>query len=538
MLTPAFSLVIALSAGAAPASPATPLRVQVLLDGSYGHKQELKAVFREASSILSSQLGVGLEIADVKPWKPSKAASVNVRAALSELEHGEKFPDADIVAAFIREPPRKTDDYKQLGNAHPLGKEVVVRAAADAHEEAVVLVHQVAHALGGVHVADASSILSASYDKGQKSFTEDQLALLKPGIAFKHAGNDVARASAAAQVTRELQHRRAKLDSAGGDAVQAALDELAGKARADLVLPPDQARVVNDAVAAMNAGDTVRAWKLLKPLAEKKDAPMQALSVGCRIMSSPKVTDLDRRLCDRAVAKSTDLDSANAAIRWALRIKDAAATKRAFAEGRARLQRVRQPGADVDELAALAQGTGRLALAEEALDKSTAPDVKERRHTLAVERMRSGVPKGLLSYEDEAGVLDALSVISRTPRADKGDAIDRAVRRYGEVPGLLVERCDWQTDKERYRDAEASCEEAVKKFDGGSVAHLVLGIAYAQDDLVSKAIPHLEKTIALDPDNPDAYTSLWPLYHQVGKHAEQARIEAEYQKRFGKPLPH
>jgi predicted Zn-dependent protease len=287
----------------------------------------------------------------------------------------------------------------------------------------------------------------------------------------------------------------------------------------------------------MNKGDAAAAFTTLKPLADKPNAPPQVQTIACRLASNEKVNDPDAGRCDRALKASGDVDTANAAIRFALKVKNEPALKKAFGEAKTRLDKAKAGGAEIDELAVLAQGTGRWSLAEDALAKSAAPNAGELKKKIDVDRKRQGIPRGLLTADNEAELIERMKIIAADDDAHKGDDVDNALHKFGEVPALYIEKCDWQIQKERLRDAEQTCEKAVKLYPDSTMAQLVTGIAYASDELPSKAIPYLEKALALDPDLPGVYEALAPVYHTIGKRDLEKKLGDTYQAKFGKPIP-
>ncbi|HEY4222838.1 MAG TPA: hypothetical protein VGO62_15885 [Myxococcota bacterium] len=536
---------VLVTAVAATPVPPSSLRVRAYVDEGYAKADvapaKLKPIVAEASALLMAQIGVGLELADVKPWHPSPAAAKNLRAAQAEIEEtdqADKNADVDVVLAFIGKSPLPGDEFHKLGSAHELGKEGVVRLVDDAHEQAVVLAHQVAHLLGAVHPTDAPFLTSASYNKEEKAFDDDNIALTKLGVVFHTAKSEVDRASAGAQLKRELDKRKAKLDPKSADDLKNAIDQAAGVASSDVVLPPDQAKIFNDAVVLMNNKNFAGAFAKLQPLADDPKAPAQVLYIACRIDANDGVNDKNAAShCERALKSSHDVDTANAAIRYAVHAHDNAAISRAFAEAKARL--AASPGGtpDIDELAALAQGTARIGIAEDALAKSSAKNAADLKHELLINRRRSGVPRGMLKDDDEATVFNTMKAAEAIK--DPGDAtraIDEAISHYGEVPGLLVERCDALRKRNKLRDAEVDCEKAVAKYDDASVGHFVAGLVYLTDELPAKAVPHLEKAIALDPDTPQTYELLDSAYHAVGNKDARKKLDAAFEAKFKKPL--
>jgi tetratricopeptide (TPR) repeat protein len=543
-------IVVTALAFALSAHAATPIAIRAYVDAGYAKadpQKKAQAAVAEASKLLEAATGTPLNLVETKAWTPSPAAAKNLRAAVGELASTDKGADA-LVVGFIGAQAQAGADYHKLSLAKPLAKQAAVRDAGDAHEDAMIVLHAVAHMLAGVDSPDATTILSASYAKEQSTFADDSLALMKLGVTYAQAKSDVEKGNAAAQIKRELGARKAKLDPKNAEDLAQSLDELASTASSEMVLPPDQAKIFNDSVALLNAKDYAGAFTKLKPLADKPDAPGRVLTVACRLDGYDGVVDKDAaNRCERALKATSDVDTVDSALHYAQHAHDAAMLKRAFAEGHTRLARVKVAGAEVDELAAIAYASTHFGLADEAFAKSTAPNAASMRAQIAVDRKREGLPAGMLSDDDEAGVIEAMKVAAANDKLVAAlSMIDDAIKKYGEVPGLLVERCDLMRKREKYRDAEPVCELAVERFPDGSTAHMVAGMTYfddvtalnqRNDTLTNKAMKHLEKAIAIDPGLEQSWLVLDGVYHMAGKKSERAKLQSDYQVKFGKPLP-
>ncbi len=395
------------------------IRIRAYVDDAYRSATRdpdarLRQTVDDASAILEAQLGASLELAQIRPFPPGRdPAGEELPAALEALRGLDDAAGVDLVVGFIGAAPVVTNALHRLGYADVLGRYAVVRALDDAaearaiadalnrmpddevagllarrrrHKAAIVLLHEIAHDLGGVHVTDPEVVLFPSYSIDQNRLDEDALALLERGLAWLRATDDGARVALAKELEEQVKMRRDRLDAAGVDEAVQVFE--ARQAPADvLVLAPDAARAFNEAVAAARSGDVAGAWRTLRPLADEDGADPRVLRFACALASRDGVFMLDGKArCDRALAaRPDDLAAAAAAARFAVRSGDGAEEAQAFDTAAARVAvltaRPAPAGHDVDgllDVASVARVRGRLTLAEDALALTGAAGDDER----------------------------------------------------------------------------------------------------------------------------------------------------------------
>src|SRR5436305_2065940 len=127
-----------------------------------------------------------------------------------------------LVLGVVASQPIVTTSLHQLGYADVLGHYAVVRALDDArerqaieralnrmsdeqrdallerrrrHKAAIVLLHEIAHTLGGVHVEDPTMVLFPAYSADQTRIDDDALTLMTIGVEWHRAQTDHERAT-------------------------------------------------------------------------------------------------------------------------------------------------------------------------------------------------------------------------------------------------------------------------------------------------------------------------------------------------------
>lgn len=168
-----------------------------------------QARFREAvdraSPLLASALAVELDVVDGGIWRPAGDAEP-LDALLAELERTHDGAGVDYVVGLVGALDRLEPSIHQLGVARLHGKHLVLRAANDAleydaitqgfgelgreerdelyrsrraHRASAVLIHELGHCLGAVHVQTPTELMYPRYGTEMSAISEPVAALMR-----------------------------------------------------------------------------------------------------------------------------------------------------------------------------------------------------------------------------------------------------------------------------------------------------------------------------------------------------------------------
>jgi hypothetical protein len=196
--------------------------------------------FREAveraNPLLGPALGVELEVVDGGMWRPEGDAEA-LEALLSDLERNHDGQGADYVVGLVGSLNRLEPSIHQLGVARLHGKHMVLRAANDAleydaitqgfaelsreardelyrsrraHRASAVLIHELGHCLGAVHVQTPGELMYARYGTEMSALSEPVAAVMRITLAERALPPEERNAGRMAERLRaELGRRRA-----------------------------------------------------------------------------------------------------------------------------------------------------------------------------------------------------------------------------------------------------------------------------------------------------------------------------------------
>jgi tetratricopeptide (TPR) repeat protein len=191
------------------------------------------------------------------------------------------------------------------------------------------------------------------------------------------------------------------------------------------------------------------------------------------------------------------------------------------------------PGADARRLMARGQLTAASRLLAGA-DRSA--DVRAASAELLEARRRLGLPpagKGFaLPPESEEAYAAAIEDASRLMRARKlGEAqavVERGLKKFAGVPGLLVLKCELLLRQSRPRAAGKPCTDALAIMDDLPQAHYLLGCIHAETGQADRAITSLKRAIELDRNDQKVWDALAQLYRGLGRGDEYAKFAARH----------
>jgi predicted Zn-dependent protease len=406
----------------------------------------------------------------------------------------------------------------------------------------VLLLHELGHTLGAMHVTGDVSIMAPGYHVAQSSFEVPNARLMAVAARARLGGSKEPGREWRAVLDYIHQHpwsgwnederdgivteleSRVKAASEGGAGMP-----LAGKVRAE-----DREKF-RAAERLVGAGRPADAWEQLEPLIDfYPDEPSVQL-LSCRVAVA---ADKDRALvatrCERAMQLAPDDPEPNLRLaQAAIATKDLAKATAAAEQAHKKLAAM-TPGVR-KELAAVWKELGAVTRAEEA-GKGDA-EVTGWARAL---RARYGIAPGVVAPEREAAYVAAIRELLKLVYARKFDAAEAHAaqmrKEYGDAAGIDASLCDLEVRRKKYPAARALCDKAIKRYGDEAWAHYLLGLLDKHDQKPAAAIQHLEKAIALDPELENAYQVLAGLYGAARKD-DAARLRKAYKEQFGRDLP-
>ncbi|MSP62708.1 MAG: hypothetical protein EXR72_20740 [Myxococcales bacterium] len=174
-------------------------------------------------------------------------------------------------------------------------------------------------------------------------------------------------------------------------------------------------------------------------------------------------------------------------------------------------------------------------------DPATASSVAARARTL---RARFGLESGVealgLTADAEGDYLRRQLEINRLTRARQRDLAARAVadfeQRFPRLPAGPAMRCALLIDARRLDAAAKACEEALRRHDAFSTAHVWAAMIAAQRGQSRVAAVHLRRAVDLDPEQRSSWITLADHYRRSRDSGALARLEASYRERFKEPM--
>ncbi len=214
------------SGSAAPKTAAHVFKVRFHATAKYAAqtvdwKHDTRDLVDGADELLVSGFSSRLDVAALESWTPT-TTSDDLDELSNALRDEDAGKDVDFVVGLVGGLPKLTTSFHQLGVGTILGKHIVLRAGTDLHEHDVmeknlealpederikllhdrrrhraiaVLLHELAHTLGGVHESTPKGLMLAAYDPAMTGFGPATTELLTH--AFAHRAEKFSQAIAA-----------------------------------------------------------------------------------------------------------------------------------------------------------------------------------------------------------------------------------------------------------------------------------------------------------------------------------------------------
>ena len=307
----------------------------------HGFRAHVRQLLDRSNEVLGPALGVRLVLEDARSWDAGDTDSL--ADLLEALEQHDAGDGADLVIGLAGSTPRLAARFDTLGIARVHGKHLVVRAMNDAaesdaidaafdrlsdeerarlrrrrkaHKELAVLLHEIGHSHGAIHVRDTTALMSPIYDDAMVRFAPETIALMrlaaeerrKPEAerdhrAFARAIADVLRADEHGFVPDERDALLAHCEQVltGGDTTPAtqraaATRDDGPRTLNDVTALPDDDRAALERVRETR-GRT--AWELLAPLVERHPDSYAVHELACELYHRRAAPSEAARSCQR-----------------------------------------------------------------------------------------------------------------------------------------------------------------------------------------------------------------------------------------------
>lgn len=560
-----------------PTQPSAPAP-RVLLARVWADKPHARAVLgwqvrfhrlvKAANEVLSANLGVVIEIESMKVWD-HEGGQDKMMAQLDALVGRDDGAQVDIVIGLTSPLPVFKPVLHALGVAMPFGKHMVMRGIEDAaehvrlrevldefsseeretlyqsrmrHRELLVLLHEVGHLLGAMHVWPEASIMHPGYASHQNSFSPTNLDVMKQGLQYRSREDPLSPEgrSALVQLIGSLDWSGLQKESrAYALAVLGGSDTEAPQATAE---GPLDARGTMQRISALLAEGTLdRAWIMLEPLLKDVDKDPVLRRLACEILARKgpgEPTSLEH--CRALVAAEPQVPGYR--LLYALTLQKSGQPTEALTEVRAAETEVAAAvkTSDPAHWTALAQAYLRLDAVTWANQAAAHGDagvagqiaVHSRHLRKSTWLETAGVKPG----EEPAYIALVRALITALQARDHARIAALFAQfstAHTEASGPLAAVCTQYAKWERWRDVRRFCGKLAKLHPGRSEAHLALGVAAFAVGRPAQAVGPLQRAIKLRPQAKEAWSLLMAAYRASGRTKKAAALARRYQARFG-----
>lgn len=543
------------------ATPTHTIRLHVMVDESYRREQlrwrtRIEEHVNATSEELRLLFGVELEVVAIEEWDYD-GGTRSLDEVLTDVRAAHPVSDAeDRVLGFTSSLAAPTSQQHQLGVAYELGEHLVLRGMQDhaerefiqealslrtrhlsdsiyrsrlEHKRTTVLIHELGHSFGAMHVKGGGQLMSPIYDHKVHHFSPVNTTLLE--AAFELDRELVGQSHAVWQraFLARLSERHAQQDPLLADLPQADLERRLAATATDT--SPDVMTL--DAVsAAIEREEFELAWSTLRPQLDAEPT-VRAINMAC-IIQANLASDRDalKTWCARTV-KAGGEPVAYAAFMLVRALVDeepvlAFDYTRVY-EGVLNDMTHTTPQ-DWLQLSAFYAGSGALTHAERVtalagMTREAAKlraDIVTERHALSL----FDVPE-----DSEPVIHRALMVLEPSLQSEDPDAHTIALAKLEalgpDLAPVIVARCRVAVARRDTPKVKKLCVEAAAKVPQSAMALWGLGIAQMLKRKDRDAVRTLERAIALEP----ALTAPWSaLAHHHTLHTHTDELDALRQR--------
>ena len=537
-------------------------------------KDDISEQIDYASQLLQPLVGVRLQIEAWKEW--TRAGEPH--QALSQLAEVDKGDGVIWVIGFIAPPDTATKAMAELGYGEPLGKHVVVRgwaakqesdalagslpdlketernevlAAHRRHKQTVVLLRALAVTLGGIAETDPQWILHPSYSQKQIGFSDRNRELFTISLDGRLAE------AKELEIAKKLLEAIEKAQWGGW--IASSQDEVTKRMRNVL----DQAKSGKTAVDVPAAAyDQFSRIKTLAKQGKTQDALLELENLltaypgnaamhmlRCEIhlaaSKDPKAFDQARVVCKRVSELAPGDPSPHLAVGEALlKAGDVKAARAELSVAEGKVDNLPQGREEAwRRLIAQYQSMGALTWTEEAIARAKL-DKDPVAIEIAKERARYGVPRGskVVAPEQEAALVaavkQAIALINASKYGEAEKVLNAADKKWPGASGIAGARCNLNMQLGQVPAAKAACNKAIAADPRASWALYLSAILDLRDAGGTKSgIDKLKRAIEADPELGQAWRALAKAYGRAKDKPALEKLAADYQAKFGQPLP-
>jgi tetratricopeptide (TPR) repeat protein len=514
------------------------LRVRVYADASYRRetiewREHIGRQFDDVNVELAAWFDARVEVVEVVAWDHD-APTDDLHAVLGALRREAPEPDVDRVVAMTSPLATLSVSQDQLGLAEILGQHLVVRRmndhaerdalrgqfelASDAerdalyvarirHKEATVLLHELAHTLGGLHARAQGMIMSPVYTHTAREFTPTNERTIQRALELRdeHAGapHGVWR-DAALEATRA----RVRADAAADRDLSARAGDALLRRDPDALTGAEVARL-DEVRADLAARRALEAWAGLAELREARPEHPAVAVLSCAALEGERRAGRDRpdallTWCERAHAKEpTDAYVASVlatAYERAGRAPDALAMAR-------KIEPILTARGDASNdwivLSGVYYSLGALTLAERALARAgMRRDAGAFKEAIATRRGHLALDPALAPEVaiEVVPKLDALDDAIRAKDAKTRDALLAEITALNpEGTSTLLARCRVSYARRSKKRSLRDCEAAYQAAPEHAGVHFHYAYALAASGKLDAALARAERAVALAP---------------------------------------
>lgn len=542
---------------------------------------------QRANRVLQQQLGVRLVIDTAKPW-PRQAGLGSLDSALFDLARHDPGDDVDFVIGLTTPMPAVSSAIHQLGAANLFGKHLVLRGMDDAeemaafsrifgklddaerdrlyaarlrHKEAVVLLHEIGHALGALHVRDKRSLMHPEVTQHASSFSDINKKLMAIGTRARGGGYRGAKqweeartalvAAIASTASTELlgnDRERLLVLMADPKALARTSDRVlapkSDKPEALDAMPPPPAAPSERARALLEADDLEAANIVVnEAIAKQPDDPALAdLACAIAVRREPKAdATIDR--CRRASELSPD--AAEPLLHRAFALSQREQREEALAvlgEAEARLSKTKDaPAAAWSYLAQLYRSVNAVSAAVAAAERAGHTEGSAGIAAWAEKtRARYELPEGGRADVESAYLAGKRAIVELVNKRRLDDALRRTAeekKRFPKLPSSYLRLCEVFAKAKRFAEADIACKAAVRERPKSARVHVAAGFASFAGGRLGQATRLLERAIALDASKMDVWSLLAAAYRATGQGGKLKSLSDRFRARFNRPLP-
>lgn len=594
--------------------PLRPLLVRAYADPEHrrlvlGWQLRFYRAVERANPVLRSRFGAELVIESVHPWERPEGGG-DLHLALLDLARLDPGDDVDFVVGLVAPLATASNAVHDLGMAHVLSPHLVLRGMDDTaeaqalaeafdkldederqalyrarlrHKEVVVLLHELGHSLGALHVDQEGALMRPTVVAGARQFFDGDAEAMDWGLTARGPGRaDSAQAARVRLALADLYRRRSDLgDHRGRAALIAWLSDAQTKPLGDQALveaPPSSERGEDPALGgpdapllppprtpasvlaearALGQDDPEGAWELAQTVARGEVVglpgevvppvdPIALSQVLCELAARRRPKDDETKaFCEDAAQKGGLAFGPWLLLAWVLGQRDEAPEVQARVLDQV-TQRLPAEGAELSwlHLAQMERRLLRLSRAEAAAAKAAdLPEADEVKRSCAEVRrlyeLRPGERAGHLSQDDEAPYARAMGRfrhhLGRQDLLGAQEEMAELSRRFGKA-APHDELCRFLIERRSLKDARASCEAGAKLRPQAARPQLHLGLLELLSGRFGPAVKALEVAKARDPTVPEAWRLLHTAERARGNGPGMARIEDEYRARFGRGI--